>query len=217
MTEVLDALDDLRGALAWPDDDVDLTSRALASLPPRPRAARWPYVAAAAVVAIGVGVPVAAHVLAIGGVRITLTGEVPADIGGELQLGRPTALREDEVRPASLGSPSVAFEGRPAGGYTEVWPGPVLVTRFPGSLDDELIEKRVFDGTTVERTAVDGDPAYWISGPHGFLYLDAAGNTMEDTLRLSGNALIWSRDGITFRLESDRSLAESIDLAESMF
>jgi hypothetical protein len=171
----------------------------------------------ATVVAIGVGVPAAAHLLHLGGVRITLTGDVPDDIGGQLLLGRPTALRQDEHRPPSLGAPAAAFEGRPAGGYTEVWPGPTIVTRFPGSLDDELIEKRVFDGATVERTTVDGDPAYWITAPHGFLYLDENGNAQEDTLRLSGNALLWTRAGVTYRLESDHSLVESVALAESMF
>lgn len=217
MTDVVDALADLRDALAWPDDEADLTSRALAGIVGRRRRSRWPYVAAAAVVAVGVGVPVAAELLEIGGVRIELTGEVPDDIGRELLLGRPTQLRVDAARPPSLGPPAAAFEGRPEGGYTEVWPGPILLTQFPGSVDDQVIEKRAFGGSTVTRTTVLGEPAYWVSGPHGFLYLDQDGNVQEDTLRLSGNALIWTRDGITYRLESDRDLRESIVLAESMF
>lgn len=61
---------------------------------------------------------------------------------------------EDAARPPSLGAPGAAFEGRPDGGYTEVWPGPVLLTRFPGSLDDQVIEKRAFGGATVTRTTV---------------------------------------------------------------
>lgn len=217
MTDVVDALADLRSALAWPDDDADLTSRTLARLDGRRRASRWPYAAAVAVVAVGIGVPAAAQLLDIGGVRIKLTGEVPEDIGRELLLGRLTELREDAARPPSLGAPAAAFEGRPEGGYTEVWPGPVLLTRFPGSVDEQVIEKRAFAGATVTRVTVDGEPAYWVSGPHGFLYLDDDGNVQEDTLRLSGNALIWTRDGVTYRLESDRALTDSIELAESMF
>lgn len=218
MPEVLEALAELRTSLAWPDDDVDLTARALADVEPRRGRARWPYVAAAvAVAAIGAGVPVAAHLLGVEGVRIVLTGEVPDDIGDELQLGRPTDLREDELRPASLGAPAAAFEGRPDGAYTEVWPGPVIVTRFPGTLEEQLIEKRVFEGGSVEQTSVDGDIAYWISAPHGFLYVDEDGQAQEDTLRLSGSALVWSRDGVTYRLESERDLAEAVALAESMF
>lgn len=218
MTDVLAALADLRTSLVWPEEDADLTGRALAGLEPRRRRPRWPYVAAAAAVAaVGAGVPVAAHLFGVEGVRIVLTGEVPDDIGDELQLGRPTALREDEVRPPALGAPAAAFEGRPAGAYTEVWPGPVIVTRFPGTVEEQLIEKRVFSGGTVERTSVDGDLAYWIRAPHGFLYLDERGRAQEDTLRLSGSALIWSRDGVTYRLESERDLADAIALAESMF
>ena len=217
MTDVPAALADLRASLAWPEDDVDLTSAALADLERRRRPTRWPYVAAVAVVAIGVGVPAAAHLLGVGGVRIVLTGQVPDGIGEELDLGRRTTLREDELRPPALGAPAAAFAGRPAGAYTEVWPGPVIVTRFPGSLDQGLIEKRVFAGGTVELTAVDGDRAFWISGPHAFLYLDEEGRPQEDTVRLSGGALVWSRDGVTYRLESDRELADALVLAESMF
>lgn len=228
MPDVVAALGELSSSLAWPDESADVTARAIASIGPRRAVVRrWPYVAAAAVVAIGLGVPAAAHLLSIGGVRITLTGEVPADIGGELLLGRPTELREDAPRPPSLGDPAAAFEGRPDGGYTEVWPGPsgplsgnhspVIITSFPGTLDGELIEKRVFGGGTVEATSIDGDPAYWISGYHGFLYLDEDGQPQEDTIRLSGNALVWTRNGTTYRLESSLSLAESLDLAESMF
>lgn len=217
MTDVVTALDDLRASLAWPDDDADLTSRAIAGLVPERRRPRWSYVAAAAVVAIGAGVPAAAHLLGIGGVRITLTGELPDGLGRELQLGRATALREDERRPPSLGAPAAAFEGRPDGGYTEVWPGPVLVTRFPGTLDMPVIEKQATGDGAVERATVGGDPAYWVSAPHTFAYLDEDGTVQEDTLRLSGNALVWTRDDITYRLESDRDLAASIALAESMF
>ena len=218
MPDVVAALGELSRSLAWPDESADVSARAFASIGPRPTVVRrWPMVAAAAVVAIGVGVPVAAHQLGLSGVRITLTGEVPADIGGELLLGQPTELREDAPRPPSLGNPVAAFEGRPDGGYTEVWPGPVIFTSFPGTLDDDLIEKLVFGGGTVEATTVDGDPAYWLSAYHGFLYLDEDGHPQEDTIRLSGNALVWTRDGSTYRLESSLSLAESVRLAESMF
>ena len=235
MPDVVALLDELASTIAWPDESIDVTARAVESISARRQGRRWPVVAAAAaVVVIGVGVPAAAHLLHIGGARITLTGDVAPDLGGRLLLGRPTSLRAHAPRPPDLGAPAAAFEGRPEGGYTEVWPGPsgplsgmhgprsgkhgpVIITSFPGTLHRDLIEKRIFEGGTLQATTVDRDPAYWISGPHAFLYLDANGQPQEDTVRLSGHALLWTRDGTTYRLESSRSLAESVALAESMF
>lgn len=218
MTDVVVALADLRSSLAWPDDDVDVTARALSRIGPRSRRPRWPIIAAIAVAGVGAGVPVAAHYLSIGGVRIEQSGrDLPADIGGDLLLGRPTEVRSAAPRPPALGAPARAFEGRPAGGYTDVWSGPVILTSFPGRVERDLIGKVTFNGATVVATTVDGEPAYWIGTPHTFLYYDERGDAQQDTLRLSGNALVWTRDGVTYRLESDRTLAESVELAESMF
>jgi hypothetical protein len=218
VTDVVAALDDLRGAIAWPDEDgVDLTGPAVARIGTTPirRRPRWPIAAAIAVGAVGLGVPAAAHYLSLGGVRITLTGEVPSSLGTELQLGEPTGLRADAPRPPALGDPAAAFEGMPAGGYTEVWPGPVLVTSFPGEVGPEVIGKL---GTAVAATSVDGEPAYWIAGPHAFMYYDDDGQAREDTVRLSGGALVWTRDGTTYRIETpEKTLAETVALAESMF
>lgn len=215
MTDVVTALADLRGSIAWPAGDADLTGRALARLGESRRRPRWPFVAIAAVAALGAGVPVAAHYLSLGGVRIELTGAVPESLGTELQLGRPTALREDAPRPPALGDPAAAFEGQPAGGYTEAWPGPVLVTSFPGSVDREVIGKQA---TSVEAVTVDGEPAFWIEGRHAFLHYDEDGDVVQDSIRRSGSALVWTRGATTYRIESaDLRLAEVLALAESMF
>lgn len=217
MTDVVAALAELRGAISWPDGDPDLTGHAVARIGARPSRRRWPTMLIASVVAVGVAVPAAAHLLSIGGVRITATGSLPADIETELDLGRPAAVRDDAARPPALGAPAGAFEGAPPGAYTEVWPGPVLITRFPGVVGEHVIDKRVVGEGTVVRTAVDGDPAWWIGDHHGFLYVDAEGRTREDTLRLAGQALLWSRDGITYRLEApDLTLPDAVALAESM-
>ena len=231
MPDTVAALGQLAPTIDWPDASVDVTGRAVASIASRPmqQSRRWPAVAAiAAVVAIGVGVPVAADLIHIGGARIALTGDVAPDVGDRLLLGRATSLREDAPRPPRLGPPAAVFEGRPPGGYTEVWPGPngsgsgkegpVIITSFPGRVSRDLLEKRVYEGGTVEATTVDGDPAYWLGGgSHGFLYLDQDGQPQNDTLRLAAHALIWTRDGVTYRLESSMSRDASIALAESMF
>jgi hypothetical protein len=218
-TDVVAALADLRDVLAWPadDDGADLTARAVARLQPR-RRRRWPFVAVGAVVVVGVGVPVAASRLSVGGVRISYADELPAAVGTALELGVPTEVRPDAQRPAALGGPIAAFEGQPAGGYTELWPGPVIVTSFPGSVGTDQIEKQLVDGTTASLVVVEGaDAALWIDASHGFLYVDDNGHVLQDTIRLSGHALIWTVGDTTYRLESpDLDRATAIVLAESM-
>jgi hypothetical protein len=214
MTDLVRELANLRAAIAWPDDDADLATAAVAHLAPRRRRRRWPVVVVAAAVAGAVAVPVAAD-LAVRGVRTTV-GRLPAGIDDDADLGRPASVRADAPRPPTLGRPVAAFAGAPEGGYTEVWDGPILLTSFPGSLDRDLIEKRLVEGGEVEQVTVNGAPAFWIRGPHGFLYLGPDGEPREDTLRLSRSALLWTRGGTTYRLESDLSRDRAISLAESM-
>ena len=217
MTDVLDALAELRGAIAWPQGG-DLTAGVLDRLGPRRRASRrpWPVVAVAAVAAGAVAVPVAADLFSVRGVRIVGTGELPYGLTVAIDLGAPTDIRASAARPRELGPPVAAFAGEPIGGYTEVWHGPVVLTSFPGRLDRQLIEKRVFEGGDVERTTVDGVDAWWVGGRHAFLYLDAAGRPREETLRLSGSALLWTVGDTTYRLEGLDSLERAVEVARSM-
>jgi hypothetical protein len=229
MSEIERALDDVAGALVWPDPSIDVTSRAVARLAPRRRSRRWAVAAIVAVVAVGAGVPAAAHLLDVRGVRVTRSGAVPPGLAGDLDLGAPVEVPDDVAVPKGIGRPAAAFAGRPSGGLTLVWAPSdrlpevrdlgvgLVLTRFRGRVGRPLLEKRVYDGGTLEATTVDGAPAYWLGGaPHGFLYVDPSGQPVEDTLRLSGHALLWTRDGWTYRMESSLSLAASRALAASM-
>lgn len=176
------------------------------------------------------------------GSRITTAGDdgAPPRVGGRgrLALGRPVSLDEAErlspgplPRPGGLGTPSAVFAGRPAGGVTLVWAPDdalpavldhgvgLLVTAFPGRVQqpEPVIGKRTSDGGAVEPVRVDGEPAYWVAGePHEMTYLDEEGTLQEDTARLSGNTLMWTRDGVTYRLESALPLPDALRLAESL-
>lgn len=56
-------------------------------------------------------------------------------------------------------------------------------------------------------------PALWLSGP----YLLVLRNGNWDTIRLAqGHVLLWAEDEITYRLEGNLSLAEAIQIAESL-
>jgi len=210
---------------------------------PRPR--RRVALAAAAIVAavlVVSAVPptrqAVADLLGMGGVRITQTDSPFRHGPGHLDLGEPVTWAEARrlapgplPRPPVLGAPTAVFAGEPPGGVTLVWAPDerlpevgdygvgLLITAFPGSVDrsEDTIEKRTTAGGTVESTEVNGEPAYWLGGaPHEVSYLDEHGETRQDTIRLSGHALVWAHDGVTYRLESALAVADALRLAESL-
>ena len=93
----------------------------------------------------------------------------------------------------------------------------LLLNEFHGTYDTEIVEKLIHEGTRVEQITVDGAPGYWIFGaPHFFAYIDEAGQRMEDTYRSVGQTLVWTRDGITYRLETGLDRDAAIRLAASL-
>jgi hypothetical protein len=92
------------------------------------------------------------------------------------------------------------------------------VTEFRGVEAPDLIEKQVAEGTRVERLLVDGYPGIWIGGePHLFMYRAPDGQVIRESIRLSGNALVWQRNELTLRLEGPGlTKAEALRTAESV-
>jgi hypothetical protein len=201
---------------------------------PGPRVARLHRVLAPALVAsvavLGFVTPVREAVadwLGIGVAHIVAVGELPPDLGVRLDLGEPVPVGSADIsRPEALGEPDGAFVR--AGDISLVWlPGPdlprvavpgvgAILTRFDGSIDVARFEKAVGDEGAVVATAVSGRLAYWIEGAHSFGYLREDGTVIVETLRLSTNALLWERDGATWRLESGLDMESAIALAESV-
>ena len=66
----------------------------------------------------------------------------------------------------------------------------------------------------IEETQVNGKRAIWTEGRH-FLHL---GGSLYQTVTLvvEGNILVWEQDGLTYRLETDLSLEEAVEVAESL-
>ncbi|MGH2663979.1 MAG: hypothetical protein ACRDH8_14485 [Actinomycetota bacterium] len=176
--------------------------------------------------------------LGLPGVRIEMGATPPpSSPADELRLGRRVTLAEAEaevnfelVFPALLGDPdrvhlsgigsqpivSMVYEprsGLPAAEGTDV--GAVL-SQFRATTDEQLIRKLTDSDATVESVDVDDELGYWVEGPHTVMVLDENGNTVEDRARLAGNTLLWSRDGITYRLEADIGKAEALRLAGSV-
>ena len=187
--------------------------------------------------------PAARHAVAdwlgIGGIRIGHgAGPTPtAPAGSNLALGTRVSLDDARSRvdfpvrvPAAAAEPDAVYAADvPIGGRvslvyaagdglpnTDETGLGMIVTEFRATVTSEIGKKTVGAGG-VEITDVDGALAYWITGPHTvYLYKDAEGHIREDSVRLSGNALIWVEDGITYRIESDLGRAEAVRIAESM-
>jgi hypothetical protein len=163
----------------------------------------------------------------------------PSVPGSALGLGDRVTLQEARgsvsfpVRvpsPAGLGAPDFVYrafdvpDGRvslvytPRPGFpTSVDGVGILVTQFRGQTERDLLVKVAGPGTRVQHVRVHGYPGLWISGaPHEIYYLGPGGGIERDTVRLSGNVLVWQEGGVILRLEGASRLAQALRVADSM-
>lgn len=167
----------------------------------------------------------------------TPTGEPPAatpqrtptplssvlDLAGETTLAEAQAQVDFPIRlptyPLDLGPPDRVF--------LQDLSGPVVVLVWldpdqPGRVRFSLHQLgpgtfgQKFEPPLVRETTVHGEPALWTEGPY-LLQFQRGGQTTYDTRRLvTGHVLVWVEDGITYRLETDLSLEEALQIAESL-
>lgn len=160
-------------------------------------------------------------------------------LGGTLGLGDPLALDEVEARTGNpprlptdpaIGPPDAVYVDRSRGNQVAfVWaasdtlpatrePGIGLVLmQFDGRAMRGFHQKLVGAGVTAEPVSVDGHDGFWISGAaHFFYYVGDHGDVIEDDRRWVDDALVWSDDTTTYRLESSLGRDRTIELAESL-
>ena len=164
----------------------------------------------------------------------------PTAPGQALALGDPVSLREAQAavsfpvrRPSlpGLGRPDavylawdvsggrVSFVYLPRPGYPAVGDTGValLLTQFRGSTGRDLMVKIVGPGTRVDHVRIHGYPGLWIHGsPHQVYYRGLGGGIESDTIRLTGNVLLWQENGVIMRLEGASSLAQALQVANSL-
>jgi hypothetical protein len=124
-------------------------------------------------------------------------------------LGRPDAIY--------LGSESVSLVYGERRGYVRstTTGAALLVQEFPARVG-EFIQKTLGEGTRLERLRVDGDPAYFITGAHGFAYQRGDEVRFEDQ-RLAGNTLLVERaDGLVIRVEGELARDRAVAIARSI-
>jgi hypothetical protein len=92
---------------------------------------------------------------------------------------------------------------------------PVLLSEFssPGEMG---LKKLTIDQTSVQWVRVDGREAIWIRGTHTLTYFDRELGFREQTIRIRGNVLVWTRGRLTLRLEGSLTRAQAIALARTV-
>ena len=128
-------------------------------------------------------------------------------------LGPPDAAYIDPT----LGG-QVALVWRSRDGLTDTLePGVgLVVTAFRGTTDSGFYSKSVGSGTKVKSVLVGDQPAFWLHGDPHFLFYEGRDGFVHDPRRWVGDALLWTRGPITYRLETSLGEAAAIRLAESM-
>ncbi len=158
----------------------------------------------------------------------------PGRLGADLGLGTPVTLDEARERapylalPAdpALGEPDAVYLGadsaalvygsRPGLPRAATTGAALLVQAFPGRVGP-FIEKTIGMGARLERLRVEGDPAYFIAGAHGFAYESASGGGSFEPQRLAGNTLLVEREGgQLIRIEGTLGRDRAVAIAESI-
>ena len=128
-------------------------------------------------------------------------------------LGPPDAAYID---PSLGGQVALVWRSRP-GLPDTLDPGVgLVVTAFRGTTDGGFFTKAINSGTTVRSVPVGGDRAFWLSGAPHFLFYEGPAGQVHDPRRWVGDALLWTRGAITYRLETSLDQAAAIRFAESM-
>jgi hypothetical protein len=157
----------------------------------------------------------------------------PGALGSGLGLGTRATLAEARERspflrlPAAegLGAPDAVYLGARSvslvygerAGYAraDATGAALLVQEFPGRVG-RFIQKTLGAGASLERLRVDGAPAYFITGSHGFAYESDSSGGFEDQ-RLAGNTLLVERpDGLLLRVEGEISRDRAVAVAQSV-
>ena len=142
--------------------------------------------------------------------------------GRDLNLGRPIALPRGTPRPRGARQARLPSTRRrcPTGRRVPslVYAGPpeVLVQTFRARATP-FIQKTVGSADHRERLTVDGAPAFWITGSHGFAFQAPDGNVVYEEQRLADRTLLVERGGgLTARRGRGSAATRAVAIARSI-
>ncbi len=165
--------------------------------------------------------------LGLGGVRVEVVPVSPdAPAVDPEALGTRVALEEATqlagfplLLPSGLGEPQDVRLARPSGipAVTLLYrDGTLLVTGFPVPAGTQIAHKEAGPFTTVQDVTVRGNPGLWLGGePHAFTWSNGGADQFE-TLRRAAPTLLWTEDGILWRIEGVADLEGALRLAEGL-
>jgi hypothetical protein len=158
----------------------------------------------------------------------------PGPLGEELELGTLMPLAEARERSDllrlpradGLGEPDAIYVGddrvslvygeRPGYAQANVIGAALLVQEFRARVGP-FIQKTIGQASELERLRIDGDPAYFIRGAHGFAYDPGSTDVRFEEQRLAGNTLLVERDdGLLIRIEGEIDRDQAVAVARSI-
>jgi hypothetical protein len=205
-SDLIRELELLRDEVDWPATPAFRRATG-GTVPTVARRRRLVVAVALAVLLAAAGALAATGVIHFGGATITRVDQLPpADPVASMQLGTPIRIAEAErllpVRlPPRLRHPDAAYQDTRGVSFVYLGahgPRAILAVLHEGP---ELLRKLVAVGTPVRHVRVDGVPALYVAATHVVDFVYGPGR------RLSRPTLLWSRDGLLYRLESAQALA----------
>jgi hypothetical protein len=161
---------------------------------------RRPWLAAAAVIALIVAL-------------VAIQPDARAAVAGWLGLDGLVVEVDPDLVESSPSPPDGVAPG-PGETQVNVVDGQrIVASAVRGTLTDALVVKSVGASSQVEEVTVDGRPGLWISGsPHEVLYEDPQHDVVVE--RVARDTLLWSADGVLYRVEGFSRLADALAYAE---
>jgi len=201
------------------------------------RVVRVTLATAAVVILVVVALPgpraALARFLGIGGVEVITGAQLDPGLDAAYDLGDPVAVDRSVDRfPGDvdalvdeLGRPAEAWSGRPEGATSLLWPASdrlpdlgdtgagLILTAFPTSDTPEITKLSATEGA-IDAATVAGLPGMWVSGPHAMGFVTPDGE--RASVRLAANALVWTDGHTTYRLESELTRSQAVELADRL-
>jgi hypothetical protein len=132
-----------------------------------------------------------------------------------LSVPEAEGLRRPDAVWVGIRAVSLVYGERPGYTRSKTTGAAVLVQEFEARVG-QFIEKSLGAGSRLERLRVGGDPAYFITGAHGFAYEEDRRVDFEEQ-RLAGNTLLVERaDGLLIRVEGDIARDRAVAIARSV-
>ncbi len=146
------------------------------------------------------------------------------DLAGEttLDAARRRVPFKLPTYPPGISPPDRVFVqdfGGPVAALVWLVPGNPSQVRFSlhALTSESFAQKMAGQNTVVKPVTVHGQPALWVRGPHLLEFYQHRTGFGEGR-EVLGNVLIWTQDGLTYRLEGDDALTmeQAVKIAESL-